>query len=80
MKKHYGHKKLGDKSCQSNFDKRLSDFGSFLVIQLLLYHGTCGCHYFDCYTYFINAMQKQICNYILSSYKSTKITRKSKDN
>jgi hypothetical protein len=25
-------KKIGDKSCQSNFDKRLSDFGSFLDI------------------------------------------------
>ena len=25
-------KKIGDKSCQSNFDKWLSDFGSFLVI------------------------------------------------
>ena len=25
-------KKIGDKSCQSNFDKRSSDFGSFLVI------------------------------------------------
>ena len=25
-------KKNGDKSCQSNFDKRSSDFGSFLVI------------------------------------------------
>ena len=24
--------KIGDKSCQSNFDKPLSDFGSFLVI------------------------------------------------
>jgi hypothetical protein len=24
--------KIGDKACQSNFDKRLSDFGSFLVI------------------------------------------------
>ena len=24
--------KIGDKSCQSNFDKQLSDFGSFLVI------------------------------------------------
>ena len=24
-------KKIGDKSCQSNFDKRSSDFGSFLV-------------------------------------------------
>ena len=31
MKKHYGQK-LGYKSCQLNFDKRLSDFGSFLVI------------------------------------------------
>ena len=27
-----GPKKNGDKSCQSNFDKRSSDFGSFLVI------------------------------------------------
>ena len=35
MKKHYGQKN-GDKSCQSNFDKRSSDFGSFLVISL--YH------------------------------------------
>ena len=34
MKKHYG-KKIGDKLCQSNFDKRLSDFGSFLDIKLL---------------------------------------------
>ena len=25
-------KKIGDKSCQSNSDKRASDFGSFLVI------------------------------------------------
>ena len=25
-------KKVGDKSCQSNFDKRSSDFGSFLLI------------------------------------------------
>ena len=25
-------KKIENKSCQSNFDKRLSDFGSFLVI------------------------------------------------
>ena len=24
-------KKIGDKSCKSNFDKRSSDFGSFLV-------------------------------------------------
>ena len=24
-------KTIGDKSCQSNFDKRLSDVGSFLV-------------------------------------------------
>ena len=24
--------KIGDKSCQSNFDTRASDFGSFLVI------------------------------------------------
>jgi hypothetical protein len=24
--------KIGDKSCQSNSDKRASDFGSFLVI------------------------------------------------
>ena len=24
-------KKIGDRSCQSNFDKGLSDFGSFLV-------------------------------------------------
>ena len=24
--------KIENKSCQSNFDKRLSDFGSFLVI------------------------------------------------
>ena len=32
MKKHYGKKKIEEKSCQSNFDKRLSDFGSFLVI------------------------------------------------
>ena len=24
-------RKIGDKSCQSNFDKRSSDFGSFLV-------------------------------------------------
>ena len=31
-------KKNGDKSCQSNLDKRESDFGSFLVIKLLLYH------------------------------------------
>ena len=31
MKKHFGQK-IGDKSCQSNFDKQLSDFGSFLVI------------------------------------------------
>ena len=31
MKKWYGKKKIGDKSCQSNFDKRTSDFGSFLV-------------------------------------------------
>ena len=29
MKKHYGQKKIGDKS---NFDQRLSDSGSFLVI------------------------------------------------
>ena len=25
-------KKIGDESCQSNFDKLSSDFGSFLVI------------------------------------------------
>ena len=25
-------KKIGDKSCQSNFDKQSSDFGSFLVV------------------------------------------------
>ena len=31
MKMHYGQKN-GDKSCQSDFDKRSSDFGSFLVI------------------------------------------------
>ena len=31
MKKHYGQK-IGDKSCQSDSDKRASDFGSFLVI------------------------------------------------
>ena len=30
-------KKIGDKSCQSNFDKQPSDFGSFLVILLLQY-------------------------------------------
>ena len=30
-------KKIGDKSCQANSDKRASDFGSFLVIELLLY-------------------------------------------
>ena len=35
MKKQNGQKN-GDKSCQSNFDKRLSDFGSFLVILLQL--------------------------------------------
>ena len=28
-------KQIKDKSCQSNFDKRLSDFGSFLVILLI---------------------------------------------
>ena len=28
-------KKIGDKSCQSNFDKRSSDFGSFLVTYLI---------------------------------------------
>ena len=28
-------KKIGDKSCQSNFDKRLSDFCSFLVRYLI---------------------------------------------
>ena len=28
--------KIGDKSCQSNSDKRGSDFGAFLVIILLL--------------------------------------------
>ena len=28
-------KKIGDKSYQSNFDKRLSDFGSFLVTYLI---------------------------------------------
>ena len=39
MKKHYGQK-YGDKSCQSNFDKQSSDFGSFLVIYLLLEHGS----------------------------------------
>ena len=27
-------KKVGDKLCQSNFDKRLSAFGSFLVISI----------------------------------------------
>ena len=27
-----------DKSSQSNFDKRSSDFGSFLIISLLLWH------------------------------------------
>ena len=31
MKKTYGQK-IGEKSCQSNFDKQLSDFGPFLVI------------------------------------------------
>ena len=31
MKKHCGQK-IRDKSCQSNFDTRASDFGSFLVI------------------------------------------------
>ena len=36
MKKHYDQKN-GDKSCQSNFDKRPSDFGSFLDILLLQY-------------------------------------------
>ena len=36
MKKHYGWK-IGDMSCNSNLDKWLSDFGSFLVIELLLY-------------------------------------------
>ena len=30
-------KTIADKSCQSNSDKRASDFGSFLVILLLLY-------------------------------------------
>jgi hypothetical protein len=25
-------KKIGNKSCQSNFDKQSSDFGSFLLI------------------------------------------------
>ena len=33
-------KKIEEKSCQSNFDTRASDFGSFLVIQLLLYLAT----------------------------------------
>ena len=32
MKKHCGQKKIGDKSCQSNFDTQTSDFGYFLVI------------------------------------------------
>ena len=27
-------KKIGEKSCQSNFDKRSSDFGSFLFIPI----------------------------------------------
>ena len=27
MEKHYGQK-IGDRSCQSNFDKQLSDFGT----------------------------------------------------
>ena len=39
-KKHYIWQKkleINYKSCQSNSDKRASDFGSFLVIQLLLY-------------------------------------------
>ena len=36
MKKHYGQKNE-DRSCQSNFEKRLSDFDSFLLILLLLY-------------------------------------------
>ena len=30
-------KKIGEKSCQSNLDTRASDFGPFLVIELLLY-------------------------------------------
>ena len=33
MKKNCGQK-VGNKSCQSNFDTRASDFGSFLVILL----------------------------------------------
>ena len=37
MEKHYGQKKIGEKSYQSNFDKRLSDFGSFLVRYLIMY-------------------------------------------
>ena len=37
MKNRFRKKKNGDKSCQSNFDKRSSDFGSFLVIPLLRY-------------------------------------------
>ena len=30
----YMYKVIGEKTCQSNFDKWLSDFGSFLVIEL----------------------------------------------
>ena len=30
-------KKIGDKSCQSNFEKQLSDFGSFLVSAVFLF-------------------------------------------
>ena len=39
MKKYYGQK-IGDNSCQSNFDKWLLEFCSFLVIYLLLYQST----------------------------------------
>ena len=31
MKKQHGQK-IADKSCQSNFNRRLSDFGSFLFL------------------------------------------------
>ena len=35
MKKHYGQKKIGDKSCQSKSDKLASDFGSFFLSYLI---------------------------------------------
>ena len=35
MNNHYGQK-IRDWPCQSNFDKLLSDFGSFLVIYIII--------------------------------------------